>query len=129
MYTRSAHCQRTPALVRSILVPRHFMSNEGKREAGLSALGRGKYISLATFRKTGEAVYTPLWFAEQDGKLYVMTRNDSWKYKRIRNNPNVRVAPSTIRGRIIGPELPARARVLSGDESMLPIAFSSASIS
>ena len=62
------------------------MSNEGKREAGLSALRRGKYISLATFRKNGEAVYTPLWFAEQDGKLYVMTRDDSWKYKRIRNN-------------------------------------------
>ena len=93
------------------------MSNEGKREAGLSALRPGKYISLATLRKNGEAVYTPLWFAEQDGKLYVMTRDDSWKYKRIRNNPNVRVAPSTIRGRIIGPELPARARVLSGDES------------
>ncbi len=93
------------------------MSNEAKREAELSAVRRGKYISLATFRKNGEAVYTPLWFAEEDGKLYVMTRDDSWKYKRIRNNPDVRVAASTIRGRIIGPELSARARVLSGDES------------
>jgi PPOX class probable F420-dependent enzyme len=88
-----------------------------KRETGLSALRRGKYLSLASFRKSGEAVYTPLWFAEQDGKLYIMTRDDSWKYKRIFNNPNVRIAPCTMRGRIIGPELPARASVLSGEES------------
>src|SRR5437899_10131648 len=87
-----------------------------KRETGLSALRREKYLSLASFRKSGEAVYTPLWFAEQDGRLHVMTRNDSWKYKRIFNNPNVRIAPCTMRGRITGPELAARARVLSGEE-------------
>jgi hypothetical protein len=38
-----------------------------------------KYINLATFRRNGLAVNTPVWFAEQDGKLYVMTRNDSGK--------------------------------------------------
>jgi uncharacterized protein len=53
-----------------------------------------------------------VWFGEENGKLYVMTRSDSGKYKRIRNNPEVRVAPSTIRGTITGPEFPARARIL-----------------
>jgi hypothetical protein len=53
-----------------------------------------KYISLATFRKSGQAVNTPVWFAEYDEKLYVMTRSDSGKYKRIRNNPQVRIARS-----------------------------------
>jgi uncharacterized protein len=71
-----------------------------------------KYISLATFRKNGTAVHTPVWFAEEDGKLYVMTRSDSGKYKRIRNNPQVKVAPSTMRGTVTGPEFPARARIL-----------------
>lgn len=71
-----------------------------------------KYISLTTFKKDGTAVRTPLWFAENDGKLYVMTRNDSWKYKRIRNNPKVMVAPSSVRGKVTGPEFPGRARVL-----------------
>jgi len=71
-----------------------------------------KYISLATFRKNGVAVYTPIWFGEESGKLYIMTRSDSGKYKRIRNNPEVKVAPSTIRGKIIGPEFPAHARFL-----------------
>jgi uncharacterized protein len=71
-----------------------------------------KYISLATFRKSGAAVYTPVWFAEEAGKLYVMTRSDSGKYKRIRNNASVRLAPCSIRGKITGAELGGRARVL-----------------
>ena len=75
-----------------------------------------KYLSLASFRKNGQAVRTPLWFAEQAGKLYVMTRDDSWKYKRIRNNPRVLVAPCTVRGRITGPEVEGRARILSAQE-------------
>lgn len=41
-----------------------------------------KYISLTTFRKNGAAVHTPVWFGEEAGKLYVMTRSDSGKYKR-----------------------------------------------
>jgi hypothetical protein len=75
-----------------------------------------KYISLTTFKKDGTGVRTPLWFAENDGKLYIMTRNDSWKYKRIRNNPNVKVAPSTIRGKVTGPEFPGRARILPAQD-------------
>lgn len=72
-----------------------------------------KYISLTTFRKNGTGVSTPVWFGEQDGKLYVMTRSDMGKTKRIRNNAQVRVAPCTIRGRVTGPEFPAAALILS----------------
>ena len=81
-----------------------------------AALQGHKYVSLGSFRKNGQPVHTPLWFAEDADKLYVMTRDDSWKFKRIRNNPRVRVAPSTMRGRITGPEIEARARILSADE-------------
>lgn len=70
------------------------------------------YISLTTFRKNGTGVPTPVWFGEKDGKMYVMTRPDSGKVKRIRNNPQVRIAPSTIRGKVTGPEFAAKARVL-----------------
>ena len=56
-----------------------------------TAIRGQKYISLTTFRKTGLAVPTPVWFGEMDGKLYVMTRSDMGKTKRIRNNPQVRV--------------------------------------
>jgi hypothetical protein len=75
-----------------------------------------KYISLTTFRKSGVAVPTPVWFGEEAGKLYVMTRSDMGKTKRIRNNQQVRVAPCTIRGRVTGPELAAQARILPPEE-------------
>jgi uncharacterized protein len=75
-----------------------------------------KYISLTTFRKSGPGVRTPLWFAEADGKLYFMTRNDSGKYKRIRNNPKVLVALCTMRGKVTGPDFPATAHILPPDQ-------------
>ena len=61
------------------------------------------YISLVTFRKSGAAVATPVWFGEEDGKLYVMARSDSGKCKRVRNNSSVRIAPCTMRGKVNGP--------------------------
>jgi len=75
-----------------------------------------KYISLASFRKNGNPVYTPIWFGEKDDKLYVMTRSDSGKYKRIRNNPKVRIAPCTMRGKITGPEFAATVRILPPED-------------
>lgn len=71
-----------------------------------------KYISLATFRKNGNRVETPVWFGEAAGKLYVKSRTDSGKFKRIRNNPAVKVAACNIRGKITGPESSGRARIL-----------------
>ena len=75
-----------------------------------------RYISLGTFRKTGVAVYTPIWFAEHDDKLYFMTDSKLGKCKRIRNNPQVKIAPCTIRGKITGPEFSATARFLRPEE-------------
>jgi uncharacterized protein len=81
-----------------------------------SELKGRKYISLTTFRRNGQAVATPVWFAEVGGKVYVKTRNDSGKTKRIRGNPRVRVAPCTVRGKVIGPEFDARARMLPASD-------------
>ena len=75
-----------------------------------------KYISLKTFRKNGVGVPTPVWFGEDNGKLYVMTRSDMGKSKRIRNNPQVSVAPCTIRGRVTGPEFTATTRILPPED-------------
>lgn len=75
-----------------------------------------KYISLKTFRKNGQAVATPVWFGEEGDKLYVMTRSDMGKTKRIRNNSQIRVTPCTIRGKVTGPEFAATARILPAQE-------------
>jgi uncharacterized protein len=75
-----------------------------------------RYISLSTFRKNGVAVRTPIWFAEEGDKLYFMTNSTMGKCKRIRNNPQVKIAPCTIRGKITGPEFSATARFLGPEE-------------
>jgi uncharacterized protein len=75
-----------------------------------------RYLSLATFRKSGVAVYTPIWFAEDNDKLYFMTSSKLGKYKRIRNHPQVKIAPCTMRGNITGPEFPATVRILPAEE-------------
>jgi PPOX class probable F420-dependent enzyme len=75
-----------------------------------------KYICLTTFRKNGAGVSTPVWFGEDNGKLYVMTRSDSGKYKRLRNNPQVQIAPCTMRGKIKGPQFSANVRILPPEE-------------
>ena len=85
-------------------------------EAIPSAIRGQKYISLTTLRKNGAAIATPVWFGEEGDKLYVMTRSDMGKTKRIRNNPQVRVAPCTIRGRVTGPEFAATASILPLEE-------------
>jgi PPOX class probable F420-dependent enzyme len=61
-----------------------------------------QFLNLETFRKSGEAVQTPVWFVEDDGMLYVRTIDNSGKVKRIRNNPRVRVAPCDVRGGLLG---------------------------
>src|SRR5438477_8412196 len=81
-----------------------------------SAICGARYISLGTFRKNGAKVATPVWFGEEGDKLYVMTRSDMGKTKRIRNNPQVKVAPSTIRGKVTGAEFAATARILPPEE-------------
>ncbi|WP_330299388.1 PPOX class F420-dependent oxidoreductase [Streptomyces sp. NBC_00503] len=63
-------------------------------------LGRARYVSLTTFRKDGTPVATPVWAAADGGELYVWTRSDSWKVKRIRNNGRVTVCACDVRGRV-----------------------------
>jgi PPOX class probable F420-dependent enzyme len=82
-----------------------------------AAIHGQKYISLATFRKTGVAVPTPIWFAEDGDKLVFMTNSKLGKVKRIRNNAQVKIAPCTIRGKITGSEFAATARILSIEDA------------
>ncbi|MFI5831331.1 PPOX class F420-dependent oxidoreductase [Streptomyces sp. NPDC051578] len=66
----------------------------------LDELNQGKYVSLTTFRKDGTPVATPVWAVADGGELYVWTRSDSWKVKRIRNNGRVTVSACDVRGRV-----------------------------
>ena len=84
----------------------------------LAQFGGQKYMSLETFKKNGQGVKTPAWFVLHENALYLYTEADSWKVKRIRNNPRVRVAVCSIRGDIKGPWLDATASLVEGDERL-----------
>ena len=75
------------------------------------ALQEARYVRLSTFRKSGAAVPTPVWFARAGENLYVVTGRSTGKAKRIRNNPDVVLAPSDFRGRPKGPDVRALARL------------------
>lgn len=69
-----------------------------------------KYIRLTTFRKSGEPVSTPVWFALHDGRLHITTEPDSGKMKRIRNEPRVLISPCNAWGRPKGASVEGMAR-------------------
>jgi PPOX class probable F420-dependent enzyme len=81
-------------------------------------LGSERYVSLATFRKNGREVRTPVWIAPEAGKLYVWTNRTSGKAKRLRANRRVRLAPCDARGKVRGEWVDGRARLLEGPEAM-----------
>ena len=66
----------------------------------LDALTRARYVSLTTYRKDGTPVATPVWHVVDDGRLYVWTEAGSWKVKRLRLDPRVKVVVCDVRGRI-----------------------------
>lgn len=74
-------------------------------------------VLLTTYRRDGTGVGTPVHIAVDGDRAFIRTWDTAWKLKRIRNNPEVEVAPSTVGGRPTGPAIRARARVLGGGES------------
>lgn len=82
-----------------------------------AALDAHRYALLTTFRRNGQPVATPVWFALGDNKAYFRTSPQTGKAKRLRDNARVRIAPSTARGRPLGPAIEATARRLGREES------------
>ncbi len=79
-----------------------------------------KYMSLKTFRTSGAEVATPVWFAREEDTLYIVTPASAGKVKRIRNNARVEVAPSDMRGRLVGINYqPAQAHILDEAEGKI----------
>jgi len=75
-------------------------------------LDDARYISLLSYKRDGGAVQTPVWAAPLDGKLVVFTNRDSYKVKRIRRNPEVRVARCDARGKLLGPWIDATCAIV-----------------
>jgi len=91
---------------------------------GFTAFAGHKYLNLETFKKNGDGVKTPVWFAadptasldSSGAKIYTYTIGVSGKVKRIRNNPRVKIAPCDMRGKVLGNWAEAQAQIVTGEE-------------
>jgi len=92
---------------------------------GFAAFREQTYLSLETFKKSGQGVKTPVWFAADpktditgaEARLFVYTIGVSGKVKRIRNNGRVKIAPCTMRGDVTGDWQDAQAQIITGEEA------------
>jgi uncharacterized protein len=72
---------------------------------------------LTTYKRDGTPVGTAVNIVVEGDHAYFRTWDTAWKFRRILNNPEVEVAPSTGLGRPTGPAIGSRARVLEGEEA------------
>lgn len=79
---------------------------------------RQKTALLVSYRRDGTPVGTPLSVAVDGDHAFVRSYERAWKTRRIRNRPEVELAPSTMRGRPTGPAIRAHARRLEGAEAV-----------
>jgi PPOX class probable F420-dependent enzyme len=75
-----------------------------------------EYLNLETYRKTGEPVRTPVWFTMDGDRIFVVTKSETGKVKRLRNNGNVRIMPCGAMGQPKGEWVPASARFATPEE-------------
>jgi PPOX class probable F420-dependent enzyme len=94
------------------------MSTVTEVETDLSALADERYIAITTFRRDGSPASTPVWVVSDDHRrLLIATGADTWKVRRIKANPHVRVAGCNARGKVHGQAVDGVAHLV--DEELL----------
>ena len=81
-----------------------------------TTLADERFVALTTFKRNGEGVSTPMWIGRDGADLFVWTPADSWKVKRVRNNPRVLLAPSNRFGKVrdeVSPPVEGTAQVVA----------------
>lgn len=82
-----------------------------------AAVSGATYMQLTTFRRDGREVSTPVHVVTDGDVAFFRTWHVAGKAKRLRHTPMVRIAPSTFRGRPLGPAIEAEAYLLEGEAS------------
>jgi hypothetical protein len=75
-------------------------------------LVEARYVSLATLRRDGREVLTPVWIAPAGAAHYVFSEAHVGKVKRIRANPQIRLARCDMRGKVLSDWTAATARLV-----------------
>jgi len=84
----------------------------------ISILSGHAYINLETYRRNGQPVATPVWFTIDDGNkmIYIVTRTETGKVNRLRNNSKVRIVPCGMRGQPKGEWLNGKATFATAEQ-------------
>ena len=98
-----------------------IMNSDIKTSLDLERFVNHQFINLKTFRRNGKGVKTPVWFVLDNNIIYVRTGKDSWKVKRLRNNPRVSIVPSDRVGQPVGDWVMAYGEVIK-DEAIVQAA-------
>ena len=83
----------------------------------MASLRGRRHCAVATFRRDGTPVVTPVWFGLGGDRVYFRAERVSGKAKRLARDARVLVAPCTQRGRPLAPAFEGRARILTGVEA------------
>ena len=76
-----------------------------------------KYISFETYKKDKTSVRTPVWFVIDNERIYITTKENTGKVKRLRNNQNVRIAICSMKGQIKNEWVNGKAKMVVGDDA------------
>ena len=80
----------------------------------MKPLQNARYISFATWRKNGNEVRTPVWFAANNmNTLYCFSAANAGKVKRLRHSNRSRIATCDARGGSLGDWVDSRAFLVS----------------
>jgi len=69
----------------------------------VAALSESLCMNVRSFRKDGLPIDTPVWVVAIDGSLAFFTDDRSFKFKRLRRNPRIEVAPCDVWGKVSAP--------------------------
>lgn len=83
----------------------------------LEGLKKQRAVVLTSYRKDGTPVGTPVSIVVRGDHAYFRTYDKAFKARRLARNPEVEIAPSTTRGRVTGPAVRGRARLLTAEEA------------
>ena len=84
--------------------------------AGFTPVQNAKTVLLTTYKRDGTPVGTPVSIAFDGERAFFRSYDKAWKTRRLRRNPQVQIAASTLRGKATGPVVRARATLLQGEQ-------------
>jgi PPOX class probable F420-dependent enzyme len=79
-------------------------------------LAQNSYINLETFKRDGSGAKTPVWCAPLGNQMVIFSEGDAFKVKRLRRNPEVRVAACDVVGKPRGDWYSGRGEIMESKE-------------